>query len=68
MGAGNFRFVLGTGKWEGNQGSGRTLGMLRRRADGCSMPRWEMVWKVDSGSPGDSMLSISYYTLIGYEV
>ena len=46
-GPGQYRFIGGTGKWEGIIGEGRTLGMLRPRTDDHWMLRSEMHWKID---------------------
>ena len=46
-GDGSYRFVDGTGKWKGIQGSGRTLGMLREREDDHFMLNWEFRWTSD---------------------
>ena len=51
---GTFQFVVGTGKWEGITGEGKTLGMLRSRADDYFMPKWEICWKADKGNSADT--------------
>lgn len=48
-GPGTYRFIGGTGKWEGITGEGRTLGMLRQRADDHYMLKSEMHWKIERG-------------------
>lgn len=45
-GPGSYRFLGGTGKWEGIVGEGRTLGMLRERNDDHYMLRSEMFWRM----------------------
>jgi len=47
-GPGSYRFIGGTGKWEGIQGTGRTLAMIARRADDHYMPSWELRWRIDN--------------------
>jgi hypothetical protein len=46
QGPGRYQFLGGTGKWAGIAGVGKTLGMVRRRADDHYMPTWEMRWKI----------------------
>jgi hypothetical protein len=46
-GPGALQLIVGTGKWEGISGEGKTLGMLRRRTDDHYMLRSEMHWKID---------------------
>ena len=45
-GPGTFEFVQGMGKWENITGHGKDLGVVNERADGHSMPRWELSWEV----------------------
>lgn len=45
-GPGSYRFIGGTGKWEGIVGEGRTLGMLRQRNDDHYMLRSEIYWRI----------------------
>jgi hypothetical protein len=47
QGPGRYQFLGGTGKWAGIAGVGKTLGMVRRRADDHYMPAWEMHWKIE---------------------
>lgn len=46
-GPGRYRFIGGTGKWDGITGEGRTLGVLRHRKDDHWMLRSEMHWNID---------------------
>lgn len=45
-GSGIYRFIGGTGKFDGIEGSGDTLGMVAERADDHYMPSWELRWKI----------------------
>ena len=54
-GSGSFRFYAGTGKWEGINGEGKLLGMLRERADGYTMPKWELSWSIQPYKPADKV-------------
>lgn len=47
QGPGRYQFLGGTGKWAGIAGVGKTLGMVRGRADDHYMPTWEMHWKIE---------------------
>jgi len=46
-GPGTFRFIGGTGKWEGISGIGVTRGMLRDRTDDHFMLNSELHWKIE---------------------
>ena len=45
-GGGLYKIIGGTGKWEGIQGEGKTLGMKGKRADGHFMLNAEVYWKL----------------------
>ena len=45
-GPGRYRFIGGTGKWEGISGEGKTLGVLRNRMDDHWLLRSEMHWNI----------------------
>lgn len=63
-GEGTFHFVVGTGKWEGITGSGKTVGIVRSRADDHAMPRYEINWKIDKEHTGliESLAKKGKYT------
>jgi hypothetical protein len=46
-GRGLYKFIGGTGKWEGIRGEGVTLGMLRARTDDHYMLRSEIRWRIN---------------------
>ncbi len=46
-GDGSYQFIGGTGKWEGINGGGVTLGMLRERSDDHFMLRSKIHWRID---------------------
>jgi hypothetical protein len=46
-GGGSYGIIGGTGKWEAITGVGKTLGLVRQRADDHFMLRWEAHWRVD---------------------
>lgn len=46
-GPGTYRFIGGTGKWEGITGVGVTRGMLRERTDDHFMLKSELHWKIE---------------------
>jgi len=46
-GPGTYRFLGGTGKWEGITGVGITRGMLRPRSDDHFMLKSELRWKIE---------------------
>jgi len=46
-GPGTYRFIGGTGKWEGITGVGVTRGMLRSRTDDHFMLNSELGWKIE---------------------
>ena len=47
-GRGLYKFVGGTGKWEGIRGEGTTLGQLMRRTDDYHLLRSEIHWRIDN--------------------
>jgi hypothetical protein len=47
-GRGLYKFVGGTGKWEGIRGEGVTLGPLMRRTDDYHLLRSEIHWRIDN--------------------
>jgi hypothetical protein len=49
-GRGLYKFVGGTGKWEGIRGEGTTLGSLMRRTDDYHLLRSEIHWRIDNPS------------------
>ena len=49
-GHGLYKFIGGTGKWEGIRGEGKTLGALRRRTDDYHLLRSEIHWRIDDPS------------------
>jgi hypothetical protein len=49
-GRGLYKFVGGTGKWEGIRGEGTTLPALMRRTDDYHFLRSEMHWRIDAPS------------------
>ena len=49
-GRGLYKFVGGTGKWEGIRGEGVTLGALMRRTDENHLLRSEINWRIDDPS------------------
>jgi len=49
-GHGLYKFIGGTGKWEGIRGEGKTLGALRRRTDEYHLLRSEIHWRIDKPS------------------
>jgi len=49
-GHGLYKFIGGTGKWEGIKGEGKTLGALRRRTDENHLLRSEIHWRIDPPS------------------
>ena len=49
-GRGLYKFVGGTGKWEGIRGEGTTLGSLRRRTDDYHLLRSEIHWRIEDAS------------------
>ena len=49
-GSGLYKFVGGTGKWEGIRGEGKTLGALMRRTDENHLLRSEIHWRIDPPS------------------
>jgi hypothetical protein len=46
-GRGLYKFIGGTGKWEGIRGEGPSLGMLRQRTDDHYLLRSEIQWRID---------------------
>ena len=46
-GSGLYKFIGGTGKWEGIRGEGVTLGALMRRTDDYHLLRSEIHWRID---------------------
>jgi len=46
-GRGLYKFVGGTGKWEGIRGEGTTLGSLMRRTDDYHLLRSEINWRIE---------------------
>ena len=46
-GPGTYRFIGGTGKWDGITGEGKTPGILRPRMEGHWMLRSEMHWRIN---------------------
>lgn len=52
-GEATFRFVQGTGKWEGLGGTFKTLGVTQERADDHTMLRWKASWEVDKARVWD---------------
>jgi hypothetical protein len=46
-GHGLYKFIGGTGKWEGISGKGTTLGALMRRTDDYHLLRSEIHWRID---------------------
>jgi hypothetical protein len=49
-GHGLYKFIGGTGKWEGIRGEGVTLGALMRRTDDYHLLRSEIHWRIDNPS------------------
>jgi len=49
-GHGLYKFIGGTGKWEGIRGEGKTLGALMRRTDEYHLLRSEIHWRIDKPS------------------
>jgi hypothetical protein len=49
-GRGLYKFIGGTGKWEGIRGEGKTLGALMRRTDDYHLLRSEINWRIDKPS------------------
>ena len=49
-GRGLYKFIGGTGKWEGIRGEGKTLGALMRRTDDYHLLRSEINWRIDKHS------------------
>ncbi len=49
-GHGLYKFIGGTGKWEGIKGEGKTLGALMRRTDEYHLLRSEINWRIDPPS------------------
>jgi hypothetical protein len=49
-GHGLYKFIGGTGKWEGIRGEGVTLGALMRRTDDYHLLRSEIHWRIDKPS------------------
>ena len=49
-GRGLYKFVGGTGKWEGIRGEGITLGALMRRTDDYHLLRSEINWRIEDTS------------------
>ena len=49
-GRGLYKFIGGTGKWEGIRGEGVTLGSLRRRTDDYHLLRSEINWRINNPS------------------
>jgi hypothetical protein len=49
-GRGLYKFIGGTGKWEGIRGEGKTLGQLMRRSDDYHLLRSEIHWRFDDVS------------------
>ncbi len=47
-GRGLYKFVGGTGKWEGIRGEGVTLGQLMKRTDDYHLLRSEIHWRIDN--------------------
>ena len=45
-----YKFIGGTGKWEGIRGEGKTLGSLKRRTDDYHLLRSEIHWRIDDPS------------------
>ncbi len=46
-GRGLYKFIGGTGKWEGIRGEGTTLGQLMKRTDDYHLLRSEIHWRID---------------------
>lgn len=42
--------VVGMGKWKGIAGEGKETGEVRSRADGHSMPKYELRWELDEAN------------------
>jgi hypothetical protein len=47
-GRGLYKFIGGTGKWEGIRGEGTTLGQLMKRTDDYHLLRSEIHWRIDN--------------------
>jgi len=51
-GKASLHFVVGTGKWEGVEGSGKVTEVVRDRADGHIMPKYDFEWKIGNKPHG----------------
>jgi hypothetical protein len=47
-GRGLYKFIGGTGKWEGIRGEGTTLGQLMKRSDDYHLLRSEIHWRIEN--------------------